>query len=401
MNTSCIRKEILKGVRKVVIKIGSAVLTGEDGLDLQLIEQMVAEIAELTRRGYSVVMVTSGAIASGKHRLGIAGKLKSIPQKQAAAAVGQGRLMRVYSNAFGKHGLFVGQMLLTMNDLTDRRGFINTRNTLSTLIEWKVIPIINENDTVAVDEIKFGDNDNLAAMITNITEAHLLINLTGTEGLYDRNPATSKNAKLIPLVREITEEIEAAATGETSAVGLGGMKSKVQAAKKVTCFGIPCIIAPGKEKGILLDLFAGKEKGTLFLPMKDHLSSRKSWIAFTLRPRGKLVLDEGAVQAVLEEGKSLLPSGILSVEGAFVAGDPVTCVDAEGRVLAKGLVNYTADEIQKIKGLKSSKIEQVLGYKDYDEVIHRDNLAVEKGLQAKSRLQGDEASPDACRNDGE
>ena len=378
MGAGCIRKEILKNVKKVVVKVGSAVLTGGDGLNLQLIEQLVAEIAELTRRGYSIVMVTSGAIASGKHRLGIDGKLKSIPQKQAAAAVGQGRLMRVYSNAFGKHDLFVGQMLLTMNDLMDRRRFINVRNTLSTLLEWKVIPIINENDTVAVDEIKFGDNDNLAAMITNITEAHLLINLTSTEGLYDRNPATSKKAKLISLVQDITEEIEAAATDETSAVGLGGMKSKVQAAKKVSRFGIPCIIAPGKEKGILLDIFAGREKGTLFLPMSEHLSSRKSWIAFTLRPKGKLVLDEGAVQAILEEGKSLLPSGILEVEGDFHVGDPVVCISATGQTLAKGLVNYAAEEIRKIKGLKSSRIEQVLGYKDYDEVIHRDNLAVEK-----------------------
>lgn len=373
-----IRKSTLQNVKKVLIKIGSAVLTGKDGLDLQIIEQLVDEVAELRKKGIQAVIVTSGAIASGKHRMGIAGPLKSMPQKQAAAAIGQSRLMRVYSNAFGKHGIFVAQILLTMNDLTDRKRFLNIRNTLSTLVEWGVIAIINENDSVAVDEIKFGDNDHLAAMIANITEAHLLINLTNTEGLYDRHPAHSKKARIIPLVEAITEEIEAAATADTSAVGMGGMKSKVIAARKVTASGIPYIIAPGKEKGILHAIIAGKEKGTLFLPMSEHLNSRKYWIAFTLKSRGKLVIDEGAKMALVEQGKSLLPSGILDVEGDFGIGDPVLCVDERGTTLAKGLVNYNAEEIHKIMGLKSQKIEQVLGYKDYDEVIHRDNMAVKK-----------------------
>ena len=373
-----IRTSALQHVKKVLIKIGSAVLTGTDGLDLQIIEQLVNEIAELTRKGYHIVVVTSGAIASGKHRMGISGPLKSMPQKQAAAAIGQGRLMRVYSNAFAKHGLYTAQILLTMSDLTDRKRFLNVRNTLSTLTEWGVIAIINENDSVAVDEIKFGDNDHLAAMIANITETHLLINLTSTEGLYDRNPALSKKAKVISLVREITEEIEAAATADTTSVGMGGMKSKVIAARKVTAFGIPYIIAPGKEKGILQAVIAGKDKGTLFLPMSDHLTSRKYWIAFTLRSRGKLIIDDGARVAIVEQGKSLLPSGIIGLEGTFDVGDPVTCVDQNGVALAKGLVNYGSQEIQKIMGLKSSKIEQVLGHKDYDEVIHRDNMAVEK-----------------------
>jgi glutamate 5-kinase len=372
------RKEILTNSKRVLIKIGSAVLTGEDGLDLQIIEQLVDEMAQLIKKGYQIVIVTSGAIASGKHRMGIAGKLKSMPQKQAAAAIGQGRLIRVYSNAFGKYGLFVAQILLTMSDLTDRKRFLNVRNTLSTLIEWGVIAVINENDSVAVDEIKFGDNDHLAAVITNIIDAHLLINLTSTEGLYDRNPSDSKKAKFIPLVREFTEEIESAATEETTSVGLGGMKSKVLAAKKVTAYGIPCIIAPGKRKGGLHDIFAGKDIGTLFLPTSEHLSSRKYWIAFTLRSRGRLILDDGAKRALLEEGKSLLPSGIVEVEGDFDIGDPVTCVDVEGIAVAKGLVNYSASEIRKIMGIKSSKIEQILGYKDYDEIIHRDNLAVSK-----------------------
>ncbi len=376
MNT--VRKEVLDSVRRVVVKIGSAVVTGEDGIDRDIIEQLVGEVAALIGRGCQVVIVTSGAIASGKHRMGITTPLKSMPQKQAAAAIGQGRLMRVYSNAFGRHGIYVGQILLTMSDLTDRKRFINVRNTITTLMEWGVVPIINENDTVAVDEIKFGDNDSLAAMVANIVEAHLLVNLTSTEGLYDRNPAKSKKAKILHLVEEITDDIQAAATDETSDVGTGGMRSKVLAARRVTAFGIPYIIASGKRKGVLAGILDGEEIGTLFLPSSEHLNSRKYWIAFTLRSRGKLVLDDGAKKALLEQGKSLLPSGILDVEGEFGLGDPVICVDQQGMLLAKGLVNFSAQDVRKIMGLKTSKIQQVLGYKDYDEVIHRDNMAVSK-----------------------
>ena len=370
-----IRQETLSSAKKILIKIGSAVLSGTDGLDLKIIHALVKEMSDLVHQGYSVVLVTSGAIVSGKHRLNITGELKSIPEKQAAAAIGQGRLMRVYSKSFEKNGLYV---LLTLSDLTDRQRYLNIRNTLSTLMEWGVTPIINENDSVAVDEIKFGDNDNLAAMIANIVEADLFINLTSTAGLYDCNPAGFKKAKLIPLVCEFTDEIEAAATVETTSVGMGGMKSKVLAAKKVTAIGIPCVIAPGKRKKVLADILAGKEIGTLFLPMADRLNSKKYWIAFTLHPRGRLVIDDGAKNALLEKGKSLLPSGIVDVEGDFDLGDPVSCVDREGTPLAKGLVNYTSTEIRKIKGLKTSQISQVLGHKDYDEVIHRDNMAITK-----------------------
>lgn len=373
---SQIRKEILSKVKNILIKVGTGVLTGKEGLDLTIIDQLVHDIADLTRKGCRTVIVTSGAIASGKHRMGITGKLKSMPEKQAAAAIGQGRLMRVYSNAFGKHGLYIAQILLTTSDLTDRKRYINVRNTLSQLMEWGVIPIINENDTVAVDEIKFGDNDHLAAMMANIIEADLLINLTNTEGLYDRNPKDRKRAKLIRLVTEITEEIEAAATAEADPVGMGGMKSKVLAAKKVTACGIPYIIAPGKKKGILNDIFSGRETGTLFLPVADRLNSREYWIAYTLRSRGKIYLDDGAAGAIVHRGKSLLPSGIVKVEGDFGVGDPVLCLAADGRIIAKGLVNYSAEEVRKIQGLKTSKIEQVLGYKHYDEVMHRDNMAV-------------------------
>ncbi len=375
-----IRQEIIAHTKKILIKVGSAVLTGDDGLDLKVIDSIVQDMSDLKNQGYAVVLVTSGAIVSGKHRMKIAEKLKSIPEKQAAAAIGQGRLMRVYSKSFEGNGHYVAQILLTLADLTDRQRYLNIRNTLSTLLEWGAIPIINENDTVAVDEIKFGDNDNLAAMIANIIEADLFINLTSTAGLYDGNPAVNKKAKLIPLVSEFSEEIEAAATGDTSAAGTGGMKSKIQAAKKVTAIGIPCIIAPGKKEKILTNIMAGKEIGTLFLPMADRLNSKKYWIAFTLRPRGKLVIDDGAKKALLEKGKSLLPSGVLEVEGDFDPGDPVTCAGKDGIILAKGLVNFNSGELNKIKGLKTSQIKQVLGHKDYDEVIHRDNLAVTKQI---------------------
>ena len=373
-----IRQETLTHVKKILIKVGSAVLTGPDGLDIKIIDSLVQEMSNLVRQGYSVVLVTSGAIVSGKQRMNITGKLKSMPEKQAAAAIGQGRLMRVYSKSFEKNGLCVAQILLTLSDVTDRQRYLNIRNTLSTLTEWGAIPIINENDTVAVDEIKFGENDNLAAMIANVIEADLFINLTSIDGLYDSNPAQFKKAKLIPLVSEFTEEIEAAATVDTSSAGTGGMKSKVLAAKKVTAIGIPCIIAPGKKKKVLTDIMAGKEIGTLFLPMADRLNSKKYWIAFTLRPRGKLIIDDGAKKALLEKGKSLLPSGVIDVEGDFDLGDPVSCVGLEGTILARGLVNFSSVEINKIKGLKTAQISQVLGHKDYDEVIHRDNMVITK-----------------------
>lgn len=378
------RKEYLKHIKRVLVKIGTGTLTGTDGLDLAIIEQLVDEIADFEKQGYQFVIVSSGAIASGKHRMGIREKLKSLPEKQAAAAIGQGRLMRVYSNAFGRHELYVAQLLLTMSDLTDRTRFLNMRNTLSVLMEWGVVPIINENDTVSVDEIKFGDNDNLASIMANIMEADLLINLTNTEGLYDRNPKGGVKARLIQTVPEITEEIENFASSEADPVGMGGMRSKVLAARKVTAFGIPFIIACGKRKGILREILEGNEAGTLFLPAEEALKSRQHWIAFTLRSRGKLFVDDGARDAVLLKGKSLLPSGIVAVEGDFAVGDPVVCLDGTGKLFAKGLVNYSAADIDRIKGLRTSRIEQVLGNKPYDEVMHRDNMAVTKVFSKKS-----------------
>ena len=372
------RISILKGAKKILVKIGSGVLTGHDGLDLDIIGNLVDEISEYSKKGFHFVIVSSGAIASGMNRMGFRESLKSLPQKQAAAAVGQGRLMRVYSNAFGRHGLVTAQILLTMSDLTDRQRFLNTHNTLLTLMEWGVTPIINENDTVSVDEIKFGDNDNLAAIMTNIMEADLLINLTNTEGLYDRDPRKTGDPTLIPLVTEITAGIKKAASSEASTVGMGGMKSKVIAAGKVTASGIPCIIAHGKKTGILNDILSGGETGTLFLPMTQHLKSKKCWIAFTLRSRGKICIDKGAENAITNQGKSLLPSGIIRIEGDFQMGDPVTCINEDGVSIAKGLVNYSSSDINRVKGLKTSKIKQVLGDKPYDEIIHRDNMVISR-----------------------
>ncbi|MCD6487278.1 MAG: glutamate 5-kinase [Syntrophobacterales bacterium] len=372
------RISILKGAKKILVKIGSGVLTGHDGLDLDIIGNLVDEISEYSKKGFHFVIVSSGAIASGMNRMGFRESLKSLPQKQAAAAVGQGRLMRVYSNAFGRHGLVTAQILLTMSDLTDRQRFLNTHNTLLTLMEWGVTPIINENDTVSVDEIKFGDNDNLAAIMTNIMEADLLINLTNTEGLYDRDPRKTGDPTLIPLVTEITAGIKKAASSEASTVGMGGMKSKVIAAGKVTASGIPCIIAHGKKTGILNDILSGGETGTLFLPMTQHLKSKKCWIAFTLRSRGKICIDKGAENAITNQGKSLLPSGIIRIKGDFQMGDPVTCINEDGVSIAKGLVNYSSSDINRVKGLKTSKIKQVLGDKPYDEIIHRDNMVISR-----------------------
>ncbi|MEA2014069.1 MAG: glutamate 5-kinase [Thermodesulfobacteriota bacterium] len=372
------RINILKGAKRILVKIGSGVLTGHDGLDLDIIGHLVDEVSEYSRKGFHFVIVSSGAIASGMNRMGFKGNLHNLPQKQAAAAIGQGRLMRVYANAFGRHKLVTAQILLTMSDLTNRQRFLNIRNTLSTLVEWGVIPIINENDTVSVDEIKFGDNDTLASIMANITDANLLINLTNTEGLYDRDPRGAKKSRLISLVTEITAEIEAAASSEPDTVGMGGMKSKVIAAGKVTASGIPCIIAHGKKAGILSDIFSGKETGTLFLPTTQHLKSKKSWIAFTLRSMGKICIDRGAENAIVNQGRSLLPSGIVRIDGDFHMGDPVTCVNEDGVSIAKGLVNYSSSDIERIKGLQTTRIKQVLGDKTYDEIIHRDNMAVSR-----------------------
>jgi len=369
------RTGLLKDVRRVLVKVGTGVLTEGRHLDLRVISRLADEISLLREKGLELVMVTSGAVATGTHKLKLGGKPADLPGLQAAAAAGQSRLMQEYEAAFGRYGLKVAQILLTLEDLTHRRRYLNARNTLFKLIEWGVLPIINENDTVAVEELKFGDNDNLSAMITNMIGADLYINLTRVEGFFEGNPLKSPEARVIPYVEELTEDLEVLAESEGGAWGMGGMHSKVQAACKVALCGIPAVIASGKDENILRRVLAGEEVGTFFAP-RPRLESRKHWIAFTLKSRGELMVDEGAARAVRERGKSLLPSGVLEVKGRFQAGDQVKVLGPGDEVVAVGLTNYSSADLNKIKGLKTRDIVSKLGYKDYDEVVHRDNMFV-------------------------
>jgi glutamate 5-kinase len=296
--------------------------------------------------------------------------------KQAAAAVGQSGLMWTYEKTFASRGRKVAQVLLTREDLSNRMRFLNARNTLSTLLDYGVIPIINENDTVSVDEIKVGDNDNLSAMVVHLADADLLIILSDIDGLYTSDPNLDASAKLIPLVEKFTADVERGAGDAQTPVGTGGMRTKMMAAKKVGAYGVPMVIVNGKKNGVLLSLFEGKEIGTLFLPKAEKQDSRKHWIAYTVKCSGRIQIDKGAVEALLHKGKSLLPGGIVNVEGNFKVGDCVTCADPGGNDFARGLVKYSSQDLDRIKGLKTSQILSVLGHKDYDEAIHRDDLVI-------------------------
>lgn len=371
------RKALLKGIKKIVIKIGSAVLTDNGVLHHPTIIRLAEDIAFLRKKGYQTVIVSSGAIASGVGKLGLSRKPDTIPRKQAVAAIGQGSLMYAYEEAFNPHQLLVAQILLTREDLTNRQRYLNAHNTLITLLEWGIIPIINENDTVAVDEIKFGDNDNLSALIAHLVESDLLIVLTDTDGLYDRDPRDDPRARLIPVVEEVNDTVVEYTSKFSGQWGLGGMRSKIMAARKVTAGGIAVIVASGREEGVLQEIVKGKPLGTLFLPQKPTLSRKKHWIAFTLKHKGDIVVDEGAKKAVLEKGKSLLPSGVIEVKGRFGIGACVRLVDQKACVIGKGLVNYSSSDIIKIRGLKTSEIEERLEFKQSDEVIHRDNMVIQ------------------------
>jgi len=381
------RKAVLKEVRRVIVKIGSRVLTAKTRtLSQTIFDRLAREVSAIKKNRLEVIIVSSGAIAAGMARLGLLEKPKTMPQKQASAAIGQSALMWNYERAFSFYGQKVAQVLLTREDLSHRDRYLNARNTLLTLLDFDVIPIINENDTVAVEEIKFGDNDNLSALVTNLANADLLIILSDIDGLYDRDPRLHKNAKLIPLVSAVTAEMEKKATGTLSAISIGGMVTKLQAARKAAFFGVPTILANGMVEGILERIMRGEEIGTLFTPEVNKLTSRKHWIAFTLKPLGNIVVDEGAKKAILQKGKSLLPSGILAVEGKFSRGDPVVLVDGKGQGFAKGLVNFTALEINKTKGLKTAEVESKLGYKPRDEIIHRDDLVCASFVPKESPL---------------
>ncbi|GAB4482391.1 MAG: glutamate 5-kinase [Thermodesulfovibrionales bacterium] len=362
---------------RIVVKIGSNIIAGsESGLDAASVERLAGDIAAASDLGHEIIVVSSGAVAAGMGKLGLAAKPKDIKVKQAVAAVGQSSLMWCYEKAFGVFGKKVGQVLLTREDFSDRRRYINSKNTLLTLLSFGVIPVINENDTVATDEIRFGDNDNLAALVAILIAADNLMILSDVEGLYDRNPSADSAARIISSVHEITAEVERVAGGSGSSVGTGGMYSKVLAAKKATSHGIPVRIINGRNAGLLLRAVRNEPVGTLFSAARERLSHRKGWIAFSSRSRGSVILDDGAVRAIVEGGKSLLPSGIAAVEGDFDTGDAVYCVGGDGRRIAKGLINYPASDLRKILRKKSSEIERVLGYMYSEEAIHRDNLVV-------------------------
>lgn len=364
-------------MKRLVVKIGSNILADvKEGLDTKRIYSMARDIAELSNMGFEVVIVSSGAIAAGMKKLSLREKPRDIRLKQAAAAVGQSSLMWAYEKSFSEFNKRVAQVLLTRDDFSDRKRYINSKNTLTTLLSYGIIPIINENDTVATDEIRFGDNDYLASLVAGLIGAERLIILSDVDGLYTEDPRHSSKAEIIEYVEEITPELEAKAGGAGSTVGTGGMYSKLLAAKRAVSHGITVNIISGRKDGLLVSLLKGKHCGTVFKPKAQKLSSRKGWIAYGSRSRGSLIIDDGAVKALIHGGKSLLPSGITSVEGDFDTGDAVYCLDLGGNRIAKGLTNYSSSEIEKIKGRKTSEIERVLGYKYSDEVIHRDNLVL-------------------------
>jgi len=371
------RQTLFDKARRVVIKVGSAILTTEEGMNLEVIENLARDIAFLHNTGREVILVSSGAVAAGRKKIGYIPRGEvGMRDKQALAAIGQSVLMHIYDETFARHDTRIAQVLLTHSDLSRRDRYLNVRNTLNTLFEFGVVPIINENDTVSVEELRFGDNDTLGALVANLIEADMFICLTDVVGLYNGNPHTNPEARPLYTVAEVTPEIEAMAGNVKSALGTGGMQSKIRAAKMVAEGGGCSFIGPGRMSNILQQLFSGEMVGTFFLPKKTRMPSRKHWISYVLKPKGRLLLDGGACVALVEKGKSLLPSGILEVHGTFGAGDAVECSDQDGRIIAVGLINYSSDDVSKIKGRKTQEIAAFIGFKDDDEVMHRDNLVL-------------------------
>jgi len=366
----------LAQVRRVVVKIGSSLLAdAESGIRQDVVDHLVDELAALIATGKQVVVVTSGSVALGRVRMDWVDRTLSVHEKQAAAAIGQPKLMRAYGQAFARHGLSVAQMLLTKDDLRHRRRYLNTSNTSETLFSAGVIPIVNENDTVVVAEIKFGDNDSLGALVGLVVDADLVVMLTDVSGLYDSNPAKNTDAKRIDIVAQLSEEHIAMAGDAGSSFGTGGMASKLAAARVATRGGVAAAIISGKEQGSLTRLLAGEDEGTLFLCGEDRQSKRQHWITEVLQAAGQIHVDAGAAKALLEQGSSLLPVGVTAVNGVFDKGDCVEIIGREG-VIAKGLCNYTAEEMRQIMGHASSDIEAILGFHDFSSVIHRDNLVL-------------------------
>ncbi|MEW6041755.1 MAG: glutamate 5-kinase, partial [Elusimicrobiota bacterium] len=352
--------------KRIVIKIGTNLLTKETSsgisLDEERLEKFTGDVSKLLNAGWEVIVVTSGAVASGAGCLGSRVMPRTVPEKQAAAAVGQPLLMNVYDKCFSKYGVTVAQLLLTRADFQDRTRYVNVHNALMTLIEKKVVPVINENDTVSVEEIRFGDNDTLSALVSVRVDAQLLILLTDVEGLCTADPDRDKNAVCIREVKEITADIEKLSRQEKGlCVGTGGMRTKIDAAKIATKSGVTTYICDGRKQGVLLDIINGKSVGTKFIPTEKITDSKKKWIAFGTKPKGTITIDDGAVNALVKGGKSLLPSGIMSVSGDFSVGESVVIANGAGKEIARGIVNYSSDELQKIKKKKTSEINKILG----------------------------------------
>ena len=368
----------LKNAKRIVVKVGSSTITHANGkCDFSRIDKLARELSDWQNQDKEMILVTSGAVAVGVDRLGLPGKPKTIPGKQAAAVVGQGILMHTYEKIFAEYGQVVAQVLLTRMETIDRHRYTNARNTFMELLRQRVIPIVNENDVVALDELKIGDNDNMSALVASIVDADLVIILSDVDGLYTANPQTHPDAKLVSRVEEITPEIEASAGGAGSSVGTGGMFTKIQAAKNATTSGINLVIASGSEKEAISRILEGEEVGTLFVSKENRLQFRKRWLAFGSRIMGRVIVDSGCEQAIKKAGGcSILPVGIAAVEGDFEAGNTVSVVTAGGREIARGLSHYSSDELKKIAGCQTAEIEERLGHKAFDEVIHRDDLVI-------------------------
>jgi len=373
------RKRVLEEAQRIVIKIGTSTLTCASGqLNHEFLTELVRQVAQEHKKGKEVLIVTSGAVGAGLGKLNLSKKKPTtLPERQAVAAIGQGLLMEVYEKLFAAHGITVAQILLTRDDMNDRRRYLNARNTLLQLMTgYKAVPIINENDTVATEELelRFGDNDTLSALVASLVGADLLVLLSDVGGLYTGDPRRNKEVSLVPVVREITPQIQAMAGEAGTLFGTGGMQTKIEAARIVTRSGIAMVLASGEEPRVIEKIITGEEVGTVFLPAQETLLGRKRWIAFAGQPRGEIVIDPGAVEALVTHKKSLLPSGVIDVKGRFELGDLVRIVNGANREVARGLSNFSADEIRKIMGGKTRTIAQILGYKTYDEVVHRNNL---------------------------
>lgn len=373
----------LRNIKNLIIKIGSSSLCDEKGnINKEKILNLIQQIAYIKRKGINITLVSSGAINAGVHIMNLAERPQTIPQKQALAAIGQASLMQIYEELFSLFNLKCAQILLNHDDFDDRKRLMNFNNAMQALIDYDVVPIINENDTLAVEEIKVGDNDTLASLVVPAVNADMVILVSDINGLYDDNPHTNKNAKLIKDVNEITKEIEGMAKDASSKVGTGGMITKIKAAKVCNDFGCDMAIVNGNQQNILVDLMEGKDVGTYFSGAAGRtLNSRQHWIMYRSMPKGSIVVDDGARLALINNHTSLLPKGIIDVKGNFLISQIVDIIDRNDILLARGMVNYSSDEIKLIKGLNTSEIKNVLHYKDYDEVVHANNLVLVEGVK--------------------